>query len=499
MKNFALLLITIFSLQLTSAQTLNDAYRYSSSELDGTARFVGMSGAFGALGGDMSAVSINPASSAVFLSSNFTGSMVYRNNDYSNSFNGGLDQNEDSNFDIGNLGGVFIFNNTDDSNWKKISLGLNFNTVNDYDESFSVRGNSNSSIDQYFLNFAQDVPLDLLQTQSGESIAELYQFLGENYGFGYQQALLGFQGYLIDVDPASSQNQYSSLIAPGNFDQSYSKYATGINGKLTFNVGTQYKENLYLGLNLNSHFINYESSFDFSEFNNNSGSETTEVYFGNSLAANGEGFSFQLGGITKFDNFRIGATYDSPIWFTIREETSEYLESNSSLDEYVVVAPNVINIYPEYTLRTPGQVTGSLAYLFGTTGLISFDYSLKDYSNTKFRPENDLDFQDLNAQISSEMKASSTYKLGAEYRISKVSLRGGYRYVESPYENETTIGNLTGYSAGLGYNFGNINIDLAYSNAEYDSQTPVFNTGLTTPIYAQKDLSKVILSVSFGL
>ena len=48
------------------AQGFYDALRYSTDEIQGTARFRGMSGAFGALGGDMSAVSLNPAGSAVF-------------------------------------------------------------------------------------------------------------------------------------------------------------------------------------------------------------------------------------------------------------------------------------------------------------------------------------------------------------------------------------------------------------------------------------------------
>ena len=47
-------------------QDLTDALRYSTGETQGTARFKSMSGAFGALGGDMSAVSINPAGSAIF-------------------------------------------------------------------------------------------------------------------------------------------------------------------------------------------------------------------------------------------------------------------------------------------------------------------------------------------------------------------------------------------------------------------------------------------------
>ena len=57
------------------AQNYNDAMRYSTEELTGTARFKGMSGAFGALGGDLSAFNINPAGSAVFNTSEISVSL----------------------------------------------------------------------------------------------------------------------------------------------------------------------------------------------------------------------------------------------------------------------------------------------------------------------------------------------------------------------------------------------------------------------------------------
>lgn len=47
-----------------------DALRLSVENLTGTARFRGMSGAFGALGGDLSAINQNPAGS-VFFNNNF--------------------------------------------------------------------------------------------------------------------------------------------------------------------------------------------------------------------------------------------------------------------------------------------------------------------------------------------------------------------------------------------------------------------------------------------
>ena len=60
--------IAIASLAMTSiqAQDITDALRYSQTDLNGTARFRAMSGAFGALGGDFSALTVNPAGSVVF-------------------------------------------------------------------------------------------------------------------------------------------------------------------------------------------------------------------------------------------------------------------------------------------------------------------------------------------------------------------------------------------------------------------------------------------------
>lgn len=501
--NRIILYIAFFAICTSSlqSQTIQDAYRYSSSELSGTARYMGMSGAFGALGGDISAIAVNPASSAVFISSTATATLSYRSLENSLNYNNGNSSSDMSDIDLDNVGGVFVFTTNNDSNWRKISVGINYQTEKNFEEDYSVAGNSNNSIDQYFLNYANGVPLDLLQLQESENDSDLYSFLGENYGFGAQQAFLGYQGYIIEAENDSADNtEYFSLINDGNFDQRSAYAATGLNGKLTFNAGTQFKDFLYLGLNLNSHFINYENSTELSEFNNNPQSLTTEVYFGNSLRTNGDGFSFQLGGIAKLNkNIRLGLTYDSPTWFNIREETSQYLETNSPSDEFVSVTPQILNIYPEYQLQLPSKISASAAYLFGKQGLISFDYGRKDYSNIKFKPENDINFQLLNTNIIENMKAASSYRFGGEYRISNLSLRAGYRYEESPFKNTDRVGDLFGYSGGLGYSFGNINLDLAYSNAKYDQGTPIYNVGLTDPVNIERDLSKIVLSLTFGL
>ncbi|MEP5428457.1 MAG: UPF0164 family protein, partial [Flavobacteriaceae bacterium] len=64
--------IMVLSCVFLSAQNINDVLRYSSENIQGTARFQAMGGAFGALGGDLSSLNVNPAGSAVFNYSQFT-------------------------------------------------------------------------------------------------------------------------------------------------------------------------------------------------------------------------------------------------------------------------------------------------------------------------------------------------------------------------------------------------------------------------------------------
>jgi hypothetical protein len=475
MKRMFFLVIPLFIAPGLYAQSIVDALRYSSESLHGTARYSSMSGAFGALGGDLSAVQINPASSAVFLNNtaSVSLSLLDKKNEanYFNTFN--TTYNSDIGFNQAGL--VFVFNNNNtESNWRKFTLGFNFNVTNNFDDAYFASGQSNSSIDAYFLGYAQGVPLNLLQLQSGESISGLYRFLGENQGFGAQQAFLGFQSFIIDpVDFDDPDNvSYVSNVASGLKNQEYSKQTSGYNAKFSINLGTQIRDNLYLGINLNSHIIDYRESTFFYESNSNSASFINQIGFRNNLAVTGDGFSAQIGLISRAtDYFRFGLTFDTPTWYSILEETTQRIttvrtENSQSITERI--QPNIINVYEQYTLRTPGKLTGSIAYLFGADGLISVDYSYKDYSNIQFRPTSIPAFSQENNRIENTLKGASTIKVGGEYRINQLSLRGGFKFEESPYQNQELMSDLSGFSLGFGYNFGSIKVDLAYARTEQD-------------------------------
>ena len=507
MKKISILLVTLFVTIAIKAQTINDVLSAGTENLQGTARYQAMSGAFGALGGDLSALNNNPASSAVFLNSYITvsGNNHYISND--TRYGGGPNFNQNSSdLNINQIGAVLVLKNSNDSSdWKKLSFAFNYDIANNFDNTFFASGNSSTSIDQYFLNYAQGQALGPLFVQSGELIEDAYLNIGSDLGYGTQQAFLGFQSYIIepeDIDDDENTSYYSNADF-SSVNQSYFVSTTGLNSKFTANMAAQYGDNLYLGASLNFNVIDKETLTQFDEDGYSAGSPLEFVQFDNYLRTYGNGFSFSLGGIAKVNELiRLGASYQSPTWYRLTDELSQFINTNSAEVEnqdLTYINFDLVNVFPDYKIQIPAKLTASAALVFEQYGLLSFDYGYQDMSNAVLKPKTDPDFAAENEFIENSLKAVSTFKIGGEYRIKQLSLRGGYRFEESPYKNGDMIGDLNGFSLGAGYSFGATKVDLSYSQSQRDINHQLFATGLTNTAAIDSKNTNVTLSVSFNL
>ncbi|OIQ29551.1 MAG: transporter [Bacteroidetes bacterium MedPE-SWsnd-G2] len=505
MKKLFIPIIALLSTPFMLAQDLSDAIRYGQDEIQGTARFRALSGAFGALGGDMSAININPASSAVFSKSEATITLAFSDLDNTVNFMNSGTTSSDSDTDITQTGAAFVFkSNNKDSNWKKFSLGFAYDKVANLDNNWVAAGTNTNSIASYFLNYAQGERLDEISAFPGETYSEAYSAIGSFYGYGNQQAFLGYESYILEPNSFVDGNTaYTSNIAPGSFNQQYFYSSRGYNGKFAFNFSTQYKDKLYLGLNLNSHFTRFDKSTFLNEDNNNAGSFVNKVGFENNLYTEGSGFSFQLGLIGKItESLRAGLAYNSPTWYNVREELTQNIRTvrvENGSNVALAINPFIINVFPEYKLTTPGKLTGSLAYIFGKKGLLSVDYSLKDYSNSKFKPTSDLYFAALNNDISNSLDTVSTVRVGGEYKIKQLSLRAGYRFEESPYKQSLFNDDLNGYSFGLGYSFGNFRMDFSYDHSKFAQANQLYAVGLTDQASVETKTNNYTFTMAFAL
>ena len=478
-----------------NAQNINDVLRYGIEEGQGTARFQAMGGAFGALGGDLSALNVNPAGSSVFNYSQFTitGSNYNRNND---ALYGSSTRNAEINsLELNQVGGVFVFKSPN-SPWKKIALAVNYDLADNFDNEFVASGNSTEGIDNYFLNFAGGVPFRNLLPQD-EFLEETYLRIGREQGEADQQAFLGYFGGLIDPTDATDQDgtSYISNAIYDNVNQTYVQSTNGYNSKFTVNFSGQYQESLHIGASLNFHSMLYERLTTFTENGYNADSPIQFTTFDNFLRTEGEGFSFSIGAIARLnESIRIGGSYQSPTWYRLRDDTSQRINSDLADDDINFIDFNIVNLFEEYRIQIPGKVTGSAAIVFGKDGLLSFDYGYQDFSQAELRPTTNSSFAAENDFIAGQLGVVNSYRFGGEYRIERVSLRGGYRIEESPYTDSDLIGDLEGYSAGIGYDFGGSRLDLAFSRTEQDVKELFFEAGANNNALVNRVNTNIVLS-----
>ena len=117
----------------------------------------------------------------------------------------------------------------------------------------------------------------------------------------------------------------------------------------------------------------------------------------------------------------------------------------------------------------------------------------------KYRPDNDVYFQQVNSDIDNTLKATSTYKEGGEVLSGNWSFRGGYNFKESPYQDDSILSDRSGYTLGLGYALGSARIDIAYDWAKQTSNPRLFDGAFTNTAYVDSINTNIIATLSFQL
>lgn len=403
---------------------------FSENDENGSARFTAMGGAFGALGGDVSAMSINPAGIAIFNNSSFSGTINSRNSDITSNYYGNSLKTQDQFFNLSHAGAVLVFDSAYDSDWNKFAIGFNYRITKDFANSFLAQGNSNVATFREF-------PLDNNVPTLDYNIADEQRF-SNNYG-----------GEISELNIA-----FSSV----------------------------HQRKLYIGLGLNFYDLNFSQQSQLTEFNSDSNGNQLDANFYQENFTTGTGFSANAGFIYKaHPNFRFGVAYHTPTWFSEIVESTNITDNDGFYGDTEIVVSNDNVIYDNtsggyfptqellYKLKTPSKLTASAAFIFGKSGLLSFDYINKNYQNMKL--SNGV-FTDENQFFQNELRNTHSFNVGTEWRLDRFSIRGGYKYEQDPSNLAEEANNLIGHSFGAGYNFGSFKLDFSYSN---NNKTSLYN------------------------
>lgn len=460
MKNRTILTcaLLIFSAFSASSQTDLDAFRYSQSGINGTARYTGMAGAFGALGGDFSCLANNPAGIGIYRKSeiSFTPSIYVGSTDAN--FLGKSNLEKKFNFNFGNAGMVYtakLTNNEESPGWKSINFGFGYNRISNFhNRSFYENTNPSNSMTDYFAENAQGL--------SYENLDPFFEYLA-------------YYNYLINPDSA---NHYSPAVPDGNILQRRNFESRGSVGEVDITLGGNYSNKLYLGGSIGFSSLRYVEESTYEEVDQQKIIDTLSQFsFDQYLKTKGSGVNFKFGLIYKpIDWVRIGVAVHSPTWYTMRDEYNSVMKARFD-GGYSDSKESPAGSF-DYNLTTPFKAIGSLAFIIDKYGLLSADYEITDYSQARLDASG-VSFTDENNNIRNKYTTASTVRIGTEWRIGNLSLRGGTAFTTSPMNAQYTSNGAdykkTSYSGGFGIRDNDLFIDFGYiysqSNEYYKPYT----------------------------
>lgn len=139
------------------AQGEMDAFRISQTDLNGTARYLGMSGAFGALGGDISAMTTNPGGLAIYRSSEVVATASFLSIKTQSDWNGSVMDADRVRFNFDNVAYVGHFRTGKDDGILAWNLGVSYNRIKDFNRSYHVNGMQAFSVADYMADLAYGI------------------------------------------------------------------------------------------------------------------------------------------------------------------------------------------------------------------------------------------------------------------------------------------------------------------------------------------------------
>lgn len=460
------------------AQDETDALRFSYLQPQGTARSMGIGGALGALGGDFTSLSINPAGIGVYRRSEFTFTPSLKMNSTQGTYLSKQMDDNSTRFNINNLGIVATSaqrgQRYERSKWKSVSFGFGINRLADFSNNYTYGGYmAINPLDNNSSSGAEVFSIDANKRIAADPQKDTRNF--PNYSMAY----LGYESFLLD---SSSTGFFPVTFNANGVNQQRSVTQRGGISELAVSLGGNYDEKLMLGATLGIPVVRFKREIIYSEkdASGNTNNDFESFEYRETLTTRGSGLNLKLGFIYKpVEAFRIGASIHTPTLMTLKDESNKSLTaSTENLKNTLgyggssttrIDAPT--NTY-QYSLVTPWRGVISAAGILGKYGFISIDYEYVNYSSARFYFEDvDRSWQnDVNSAIKNNYKGASNLRAGLEGRLDKVSLRVGFGYYGSPYKNAAVNADRIELSAGIGFRTDSWFVDLGFVNSQSKRQ-----------------------------
>ena len=424
------------------AQTVYDAVNIAQRDLNGTARFVGMGGAMGALGGDLSTMGTNPAGIGIYRSNDASVTFGYNINSTDANYQGNTFSNNKYRWSLDNAGFVYAMKIGNQTSLRYVNFGFSYNHSKSLYRNLTMSGLMGAVDNQYL----SQVRLMEQQAVDYEQFLRLY-YPGENPLENLHSAdiwndndagwlgAMGYKGFLLDDE--------LHAIVPDEVDAYFQSRERGGVDRYDFNVAFNFNDRIYLGATLGAYDVDYKKYALYDEDYGNGEGYSLE----NDNRIYGSGFDLKLGLIARpFEDspLRIGLSLHTPTWYNLTLQTGSVLNSvvfvNSvrQNDSYSANTFNDLNgpMVRDFSLITPWVFNASLGYTVGSMLALGAEYEYEDYSSMKFKyPEGDEMAWETD-EAKNCLKGTHTLRLGMEMRpVSHFALRAGYNYTTAAFND----------------------------------------------------------------
>ncbi len=490
---------------MADAQSAIDGFRFSQPDMKGTARYMGMAGAFGALGGDLSSISTNPAGIGVYRRNEIGITMDVDIQSATSEAQGVKNTQNQTKVLLNNVGGVATWNLMN-STMPNLNIGFTYNRTASFNAHYAgTIPQLSNSLTNYIAGVSNNEGITVPDVETIFDKDGYVTFDPYNPNDGGIAApwlsILGYNSYFItpsgDDDQPNWIGQWgANTSGSGAFDVLTSG---GVN-EYNIAIGGNIKNKVFWGVDFGIVDMNYSMTAMWGENLQNAvvdnpegtSNSTATWKMTNSYNASGNGFNIKVGLIYRpIQELRLGLSFASPTWYSINESyiastDFRYSANNPDINaDYAVTNGGEWGLN-SYNFRTPWRITASAAGVIGSSLIVSADFEWQKYNKMRFydgsgngygggyddwgwgwdypyyapaakisTPVFNTDpWYATNADIEEYYKTTTTIRVGAEYRVTpRFSVRAGYAHVSSPVHKVAKDGSMLIYTSGTMPNY----------------------------------------------
>ncbi|MEZ4909614.1 MAG: hypothetical protein R2774_02005 [Saprospiraceae bacterium] len=481
-RPWSILLIFLFTASGYS-QNITDIVRWSQIQPFSTGRSAGVSGAFGAMGGDLSSVSINPAGIGDYRVSEFviTPSIINNGSDAYFIASSNPNNSKSAGLNIASLG--FVASGSPNSSLTSSNFAITLNNTSTFRKKYFLEGTTPGSITTYFAEQAN--------THSVDELDDFISYPAYNTG-----AIFDFDDdmeYNTDFEDPSSPVRKSQDVSQkgGAYDLSLT-WAGEVNHKLNFGLGVS----MPIG--------SFEEVKVYQETDpNNSNPVFESLEYSEFLNTSSIGFNAKAGFLYKEGFIRFGGAIHSPTFYYLKDDyyttlTYSYLyEDDVQTNSY-----NSADGTYDYKIRTPWKAIGSIGATIRSGDIVAFvdlDIEYKDYTSAHYKGNDSYDIgnTEINQDIKRKLDNVVNYRLGGEIGYNHFRGRAGVGIENSPFNADEFY--KPNFSFGLGYRGDRFYTDLGvYVHNYTEGYNPYVVTNSALDPLANIENRKITSALTFG-